>query len=332
MPIIVGTPDDDVLPGTGGADTITGLEGDDIIHGGNQHDFLEGGAGNDRLYGQTGNDTLDGGDDDDVLHGGSGRDTLIGGGGDDVLYGDQNPDMLYGGEGDDRIYTGAGADISDGGGGDDIIIDYWTNGGTEVMHGGDGNDVLQHHSNNLGPFGLPTSCELYGDDGDDAIHLVWSEGLADGGSGNDRIFLGGFDATARGGEGDDVIYGAAKSDILNLADYDKYSQGGTQTFDGGTGNDRMYAYDYTSDIFVFRPGDGRDVIQNFNANDGDPYNDYAAQDFLDLTAFELDMTAEEVVAQFAFERDGRTILRFGAESTIIIAGIEPADLAGSLIL
>jgi uncharacterized repeat protein (TIGR01451 family) len=92
-PTRVGTPGNDVINGTNGADVIHGLSGNDTINGangadricggkdndtidgGNQLDRLFGDAGNDALSGGQGNDALDGGADTDTCDGGNGRDT-----------------------------------------------------------------------------------------------------------------------------------------------------------------------------------------------------------------------------------------------------------------
>ncbi|WP_137180895.1 calcium-binding protein [Roseomonas sp. AR75] len=74
----VPTEGDNVLEGSGVADTIDALGGNDDVRG------L---AGADRLLGGDGNDTLDGGSENDTLAGGSGDDSLIGGPGADSLVG-----------------------------------------------------------------------------------------------------------------------------------------------------------------------------------------------------------------------------------------------------
>jgi VCBS repeat-containing protein len=58
---INGTKFDDVLIGSGLADSIKGKGGNDIIAGGSGNDKINGGAGNDQITGGAGNDTIDGG-------------------------------------------------------------------------------------------------------------------------------------------------------------------------------------------------------------------------------------------------------------------------------
>lgn len=65
-----GTRGDDVLKGTGQADTLTGLRGDDLMLGKAGDDQIGAGPGHDQLFGQGGNDILKGRFGDDQLTGG----------------------------------------------------------------------------------------------------------------------------------------------------------------------------------------------------------------------------------------------------------------------
>ena len=104
---LLGSPADDRLTGTAGADVIVGLAGNDTITGGRGDDLICAGAGN------------------DVVHGGGGKDKIYGESGDDTLFGGQQSDRLYGGAGDDtlrgnggtrdRLYGGTGIDDLNGG-------------------------------------------------------------------------------------------------------------------------------------------------------------------------------------------------------------------------
>lgn len=121
---LVGTPRDDVLAGTRGADRIYGRGGRDTICGGGGSDHVYGNLGGDSIHGGHGADFVDGGVGDDTLNGVSGPDTLlgslgadsvIGGSETDRLYGDEGPDLLWGSEDADRCYGGQGHDFCDGG-------------------------------------------------------------------------------------------------------------------------------------------------------------------------------------------------------------------------
>jgi len=69
---IIGSTDDDTIPGTDLADLIRLYYGDDQANGGKGNDKIYGDAGDDLLYGGDGNDTLYGGADDDQLFGDAG--------------------------------------------------------------------------------------------------------------------------------------------------------------------------------------------------------------------------------------------------------------------
>jgi Ca2+-binding RTX toxin-like protein len=103
-PQLIGTAGDDVLTGTGAANTMRGLDGNDSI----------------RSLG--GNDSVTGGDGDDIIDGGAGADRLSGDRGNDLLWGAAGADRLTGGEGDDLLDGGAARDTMTGGLGGDTFV------------------------------------------------------------------------------------------------------------------------------------------------------------------------------------------------------------------
>jgi CSLREA domain-containing protein len=80
---VVGTPQDDVLKGSGGANGIIALGGDDEVAAGDGNDKACGGDGKDLLKGQGDKDKLLGQAGNDSLNGGPARDRCIGGPGND---------------------------------------------------------------------------------------------------------------------------------------------------------------------------------------------------------------------------------------------------------
>ncbi len=283
--------------------------------------------------------TLLGSSGDDVLTGGFGLDLIDGGDGNDTLYGREHRDTLLGGDGDDRIVTGAGPDLAYGGAGNDLIIDDFTDGGTENLYGGSGNDTIKAISGGaVGPFPKSTDWWMFGETGDDVLiggfggtsHLY-------GGNGNDTLVMSSFGGgDAHGGSGRDVLLSEARGRVneeLDLDDFDQYGPGARVTLDGGTGNDRLFGYSANADTFVFRPGDGRDVIHNFGTG-------VWGLDRIDLTAYEFEISAEEVFAMYGHEQENRILLNFGADSKVIIndtsyfggTDITPQDVIDALIL
>ncbi len=90
---------------------VVGTEQDDVLPGADLNDVVEGLGGNDRLLGGDGDDLLDGGTGHDYLNGGDDDDTLLGGAGNDVLFGNDGDDILIGGDGDDLLIGHEGADV-----------------------------------------------------------------------------------------------------------------------------------------------------------------------------------------------------------------------------
>jgi len=85
-----------------------GLNLDTVVDSGS------GGSGNDLVLGTGNADTLTGGDGDDCIVGGSGNDSLAGGNGNDVLVGGDGDDDLSGDAGaGDECYGQAGTDTFD---------------------------------------------------------------------------------------------------------------------------------------------------------------------------------------------------------------------------
>jgi len=136
FPLIpLGSPNNDILFGTGGDDVINSFQGNDQITGFGGNDQLFGGQGEDTIFGNQGNDTLYGNKGQDQVFGGQGDDTLYGGQGNDLLQGDAGNDFLSGDLGFDTLVGGAGADRfrirTDAGGGYDYVADFQV--GTDLL-------------------------------------------------------------------------------------------------------------------------------------------------------------------------------------------------------
>lgn len=253
---ILGTPQDDYLPGTSGDDDIQGLGGDDQLDGGNGNDTLSGGAGDDSLYGGNGNDTLEGGSGSDALYGGNGNDTyLFGrGSGHDRI---DNYDYLGDGQDLDVIQLGAGiapSDIRIEVDGTSLIIRI--NGTTDslrienhFMDGGSSGDYAideirfadgtvwdKAYLVALQMTGTNDDQYIYGTSGDDTIYGLGGNDVIEGRAGNDTLDGGSGNDELRGGQGNDILI-------------------------GGAGNDRMVGGE-GNDIYRFARGSGNDVIDN----------------------------------------------------------------------
>lgn len=276
MTTITGTPGNDTLWGTDGADTIEGLAGNDRFDASLDNDLLSGGDGDDLFFNAIDEDTVDGGPGTDTLafnditfsfitKGGVafslatgrvsarlnpsevGQLTLVdieqirGTSYSDVLIGDEQDNVLMGG-GDgtesDSFYGGAGNDFLH------VDIDYIYAGNRGLMNGGDGIDTVVLNANRVQvfvhPLSEPGSYSLaYGAS---LMTLVGVEKIQL----NDGIFnltelvsaLGMY----QGSEQSDVIYGSVGHDSLEgFRSYDYlYGQEGNDSLSGGDGDDQLY--------------------------------------------------------------------------------------------
>ena len=189
-------------------------------------------------------------------------------------------DTIRTGSGNDEVYSGAGNDNVAVNAGNDLVLDAF---GNDQIAGGAGNDILRDFS------GTNT---LNGGDGDDKI-------------------VGGF--------GNDVLIGGSGSDYLIGDGYAQNLFFGSDRIDGGTGNDFLSG-GHGADVFVFRPGDGNDVIGRFTVRDIGTVGQLSGPDFepgidlVDIRAFGLTSAAEvtsslrQVGASTIFERGSDSIL------------------------
>jgi serralysin len=167
--IVVGTTEDDLLPGLGGDDIVVGLEGNDTIQGGDGDDILRGDEGNDDINTGAGNDFVLGGDGNDTVGGMAGRDTVLGGDGDDVIaWNDPTGDLAFGDAGNDTLRGGDAA--------------------ADTIFGGDGDDLIRAVANPALVTHAPDA--LFGEAGTDAVLGGNASDTIEGGAGSD--FLAGF--------------------------------------------------------------------------------------------------------------------------------------------
>ncbi|MDR0528983.1 MAG: hypothetical protein LBG69_05165 [Zoogloeaceae bacterium] len=237
-------------------DTISAGLGNDTVYGGYGNDVILGGEGNDTLYGENGNDVLDGGAGNDRLEGGYGNDTYVfrKGDGQDVIYDydynagncdtikflDMNADEIKViRSGNDLILQAAGAD-------DRIVLQSHYSGSyyrMERLEFADGSVI------SLPDFLAQNAIHL--SDGNDSYSFEGTNDTISAGSGNDTVY---------GGYGNDVILGGEGSDTL-------YGENGNDVLDGGAGNDRLEG-GYGNDTYLFRKGDGQDVIYDYDYASG----------------------------------------------------------------
>ncbi|PTU72937.1 calcium-binding protein [Pseudomonas mangrovi] len=293
-----------------GAGELDGGAGDDLIEGSG---LLMGGAGNDTLIGEA-YDTLQGGAGDDLiianndpwewrestLQGGQGNDTLHGsfaentylfdlGDGHDLII-ERRADQAWSNvePGFDRLIFGAGVqadELSYHRRGLDLVVEH-TNGTDSIRVQNWFREPTEHFKIDL--FVFADGSEL-------AASEIESRVLYHGSSGADTLL--GYrdsDETMRLGDGNDQAWGRGGSDVLHGENGDDYLSGdaGNDSLFGGAGNDQLIggagddflAGGAGNDRYVYRPGDGKDVIDNRGGgNDGLFFSGGIGEDRLGFT-------------------------------------------------
>ncbi|MBB3117732.1 calcium-binding protein [Pseudoduganella violacea] len=288
----------DTLDGGAGKDTLTGGNGDDLLIGGDGDDRIIGDDGDDTIIGGAGNDAIYGGKGNNtfITQLGAGRDliytdvtdhdhistikfldvassdiskitrisydaiTIEYGMGDSIttsIYYSSAPVGLY--EFTDKtltlgeLYKTYPIHLSK-------VADKYVNFFKYSYHvlAGDGDDEV-----NMGA-GDDT---LLGEDGNDTLNTYDGNDSVLGGEGNDYIKAGNGNDTICGGADNDTIFGEAGDDlIVGGAGNDQLrGDGGNDTLDGGTGNDTLDGAESGNDTYIFRHGDGQDLIKQNGA-------------------------------------------------------------------
>lgn len=277
---LVGTSGDDTISGLDGADMIMGEDGDDNLNGGEGNDTLDGGAGDDILKGDGDDDILDAGNNDDILKGGAGNDQLLGGMGQDILLGGVGDDILDGGEGDDTLEGGSDNDSLMGGADNDLYL-FNLGDGVDIVSdtGGAGDSIRFGAGITLGNIVLADVA------GTDDIEISFLTSPADKitivgqreASGvqqiesliiDDGSELGIVVAPIVGTDGDDNLISGADADFIEggAGNDTLDGDGGNDVLIGGIGNDQLLGGS-DDDIYIFRLGDGEDIITDTGGGD-----------------------------------------------------------------
>jgi len=186
----------DVLFGSGvansmlggwGEDYIDGRGGDDFLYGREGSDTLIGGAGRDTLVGDVGDDRLDGGADNDVIWGGWGNDVMTGGAGADTFYFSTKSDIFAYDiitdfqHGVDKIDLSAIDARPDLAGDQAFFFDASPDGATEEFFDGLSDDWSGLISGEPGPWinGDRGEIEYRHADGYTYVYLAYGDGLID---------------------------------------------------------------------------------------------------------------------------------------------------------
>ena len=217
------TPGDDIINGTGRADTINGGSGNDVISGRGGNDIIAGGVGNDLLRGEAGNDVYVYalGDGDDVI---------------DDLNG-QNAVQLGAGIAPGDIYFSASASSLN-----DIVIRFTGNLGSITLtnqlnaSSANGAQSLSFADGTVWDRAriLAEYLARQGTAGDDYVGGDNAANILNGGGGNDTIRAQGGDDQLTGATGNDRLEGGSGNDSYYYAfgdGNDVIADGGNDTID-----------------------------------------------------------------------------------------------------
>ncbi|PRY23662.1 hemolysin type calcium-binding protein [Aliiruegeria haliotis] len=197
--------------------------------------------------------------------------------------------------GNDHMKFSAAADVGFGYKGDDRM---YGRGGNDQLDGGAGNDLLRGQGGNDSLKGLAGRDKLFGGTGNDVLL---------GGKNNDKLF---------GEADDDSLFGHAGSDDLR-------GGRGADRLHGGNGDD-LLSGGQGQDRFIFRKGNGQDVVKDFR-DDVDTL-------VLDKDLWGGGMSRHQILNIFASSNDGNTVLEF-SNGTITLLNIDNTNaLIDDLIL
>ena len=275
-----------------------GGSGNDYLEGDGGANRLEGNAGMDILTGRSGADTLIGGAGADTLTGGDGNDLIIGGGGADIIHGSNHVHAIDG-------QDGRPAQADQGA----IIAFIQASPGvanvTDPAHGYDG-DTLSYAGSNRGV--------------DVTLAAVWIwQGGADGflntlGDNFNVRYANSTLVPASGGHATgDTVNDTIENLIGSNHDDSLTGNGGGNAITGGKGDDIMdgngdptlnlFERNRFGDVFIFAPGDGVDVIKNFDATS--PHA--RGEDRIDVRAFNFNREGVTTLAQLAERNEGFSV-------------------------
>ncbi|RWM95807.1 MAG: hypothetical protein EOR84_14665 [Mesorhizobium sp.] len=348
--------------------TLNGTLADEILFGDSGNETINGGGGNDIFYGGAGNDAIYGGSGADTVYGGTGNDNLNGAGGDDryIFRRGDGTDSI---KDFNIVTTSASADITAaqamGVSATGIVNTwvggyYWNTSTNGLQKATEGNvDTLALESGiraedlsfawtgagsdnlviNIGGGPAGDSVVLYQQKtaaariekltldglGTRNFYVATAEGATVNGSADADIIFG-LDSssnyeTLNGNAGNDALYSGAGDDVLN-------GGGGNDTLLGGTGNDYTNGQD-GDDTYVFRRGDGNDLIEDYVAVVASSAPDIAAAQALGVSA---SGTVDTWVGGYRWITNLNSLYKIVASGTDTLAltgGIKADDLSFS---
>lgn len=266
-----------LLAGTNKNDTIIGFGSDDVIHARFGDDIIEGRGGNDIIHSGLGNDRIDAGAGDDIIYLDMGKNYAYGGDDNDIIHSAiLSNDTLEGGIGSDTYVFGRHF-------GKDEIINFNPNAqdkdtikftqGINLHHLNitrQDNDLIinQKHTANtlkitdffdkdaLGDWAVQ---EIVGSNGKSINTEQIKQLVTQGTYGNDTLYAYSAGSKLDGSIGHDTLIGNIGKDTL-------LGNVGNDVLIGGLGDDRLEG-GHGNDTYIYKKGDGSDVIRDIGGRD-----------------------------------------------------------------
>ena len=302
------------LPAALGGVTITlqrienfiGSQSDDDVTGTAEANRIETGAGEDTLNGGAGADILDGGAGGDTINGGDGNDLIIGGGGADSINGGGHVHAADGQDGRALHLAHESAILAFFPTSTAGVVDV-----TDPTRGYDG-DTLSYAGSNIGVNAILAGVNINAP-GPDSNFVqrgdnYWPQSSTP-------------QTGSRGHAAGDTISGSIENLIGSEHGDFLTGNGGSNAIAGGKGDDvlngngpraiNINSFDRFGDVFIFAPGDGVDIIEDFDvttshalSNPPYPLNRY---DRIDVRAFDFDTEGVATLAQLAERNEGFSV-------------------------
>ncbi|MBK4217435.1 hypothetical protein JJJ17_16015 [Paracoccus caeni] len=205
----------------------------------------------------------------------------------------------------DDFRLSVGSDRAEGGNGND-----WMSGfdGNDTLNGGSGHDRVLGNLGNDSLLGGQGNDIINGGVGDDALKGQWGDDLLFGAAGRDLLEGGAGNDWLGGGNGADTLSGGIGADTLH----------------GGAGND-VLSGGADADTFIYRKGDGADVINSYQPD--------IDRLLLDKRLIGND-TVEKFVADHVRETANGVVVDFGGGDKITFNGtqLNAEDIADDIFL
>ena len=216
---------------------------------------------------------------------------------------------LFGSERNDVVNTSNGlveGDILTGAGSDRIVLINAIV--TGQVQGGLGDDVYTISSNDI------TIIEK-SDEGADTVRATGNVSITLAANFENLTLIGKSDTQATGNGVDNVLTGNAGNNVIDGA-------AGEDTIRGGKGLDQLIG-GADVDTFIFRKGDGKDVIGDFDIG-------VATHDFLDLSGIKGITNFDDLIDNHAKDIDGDVVINAGKGDRIVLEGLTVDDLRAEM--